>query len=64
MPRYNVTIPLYASVVYEVEAKNKKEAIERALDEGCPTLCHQCAHEVEIHDLKYTGCTATRLDGR
>ena len=61
MPRYIVTVPLYASVVREVEAKNQKDAIQKALDEGCPTVCHQCAREIEINDLKETGCSARRV---
>lgn len=62
MPRYIVTVPLFASVVREVEAKNRFEAVQNALDMGCPTLCHQCAGEVELIDIKETGCSARRAE--
>ena len=54
MPKYNVYIPVDAGANIEVEAESKKEAIEKAFDEGCPNLCHYCARELEVNDFSHT----------
>jgi len=35
MPNYRVTIPIAGAISTEVEADNKREAIEEALDKAC-----------------------------
>jgi len=50
--KYTVVIPLFAQTFMEVEANSKEEALEKALIGASePTLCHQCAHKVEINAI-------------
>lgn len=52
MPTYNVIIPISASIFITVKARNKKEAMEKALEEASPpTLCHYCANRVELGEV-------------
>jgi hypothetical protein len=46
-----VIIPWHATVFVEVDAENKKEAEEKALDEAYPSLCHQCSNEIQIDEI-------------
>jgi len=49
MPKYLVAFQVYATTWVEVEADSEEEAKEKAEQEiNEPTLCHQCADEVEI----------------
>jgi hypothetical protein len=48
MKKYSVSIPWHCCVYVEVEAEDEKEAIEKALKDVYPNLCHQCANEVEM----------------
>lgn len=50
--KYICYIRFGASVAVEVEANSPEEAAKKAYnsDEGNPTLCHACAHEVELGD--------------
>jgi hypothetical protein len=56
--RYFVSIPVYASATYYIEAESEQEAIQKAFDEGLPNICHQCSGDVEISDFN-TECEAT-----
>lgn len=52
MPKYSVTIPIYSFMTVEVEADNKKEAINKALDDAMPPcLCHQCSDDLEVGEI-------------
>jgi hypothetical protein len=51
MPKYGVSIPIYASAYVEVEADSEEEAIEKAEESYHVSLCHQCAREVEIGEF-------------
>ena len=48
---YRVSIPIGASAFITVEASSKEEAVQLALDRGCPTICCQCSNEVEIGEF-------------
>jgi len=39
---WSVSIPWHASFSVEVEATTRGEAIEKALSDHYPALCHQC----------------------
>lgn len=43
MPRYRVYLQTVASTVIEVEAEDKNEAYELAVDQRMPTICGQCS---------------------
>ena len=51
MKKWHVTIPLGASALVIVEAETKEEAIEKAINEGVPTVCHSCYEEVELGEF-------------
>ena len=52
MKKYSIYVTLHASTFIEVEAKNKKEAIGRALECASePSLCHQCSGIVQIDSV-------------
>lgn len=48
MKRYSVSIPYFASVIVQVNAKNKKDAIQQAYEDAYADLCHSCADTVEM----------------
>lgn len=48
MPKFTVIGIIGASASAEVEADTAEDAIDLA--DVSPSLCHQCAHEVEIGD--------------
>ncbi len=52
MKTYDVTLTVYASKTIRVKATNEDEAEETARDTlgFSPTLCHQCADEIELGD--------------
>lgn len=43
MPKYTVYLETCASTAISVEADNKEEAYERALEEAMPNICAQCS---------------------
>lgn len=43
MPKYRVYLQTVASTVIEVEAEDKNEAYELAVDQDMPTICAQCS---------------------
>ncbi len=56
MKKYRVIGLIGASADLGVyEAEDEEGAIEKAMDSDkgryCPTLCHQCAREIEISDI-------------
>ncbi len=52
MRKYNVFIPLYATIMVEVEANSKDEAINSAYDKtSLPMLCHECSRQLDINDF-------------
>ena len=55
MKKWLVSIPITADAMYEVEAETEKDAIQKAYEIGLPSLCNQCANEVEINDFGYDG---------
>ena len=48
--KYKVYLNGHASASVEVEADDIDEAREKAENEVYVSLCHQCAHEVEVSD--------------
>lgn len=49
LKKYSVSIPYHASVIVEVEATDKQDAVHAAWEKvGAPSLCHQCSDEVEM----------------
>jgi hypothetical protein len=48
---YSVLIPWHASVSVTVDARDKDEAREKALELAQPGLCHHCAGEIDIGDF-------------
>ena len=61
MKRYLVTIPFPASITIQVEAKNKKEAIDKAGDIAHVRVCYRCAREVEIGDFDWDNAEADEV---
>jgi hypothetical protein len=59
MKKWLVSIPLSADATYQIDAETKEEAIEKAYEKGVPTLCYQCADEVEIGDFAFDGDAVT-----
>ena len=55
MKKWTVSIPLAASATYNIDAETSEEAINKAFELGVPTLCHQCADDVEIGDFVLDG---------
>jgi len=50
--KYRVTLLVDATTIVEVEAKSKKEAMEKAMEEADrPCLCHQCSDRVDTGDI-------------
>lgn len=50
MTTWHVCITYDASVVVEVEAETEEEAKEKAFDNAHVSLCHHCAHELDLGD--------------
>ncbi len=48
MTKYYVNIPWFASLHVTVEANSVKEAMEKALEEAYPSLCHQCSGGINL----------------
>lgn len=46
MKTFFVSVPIFASTGVTVQAKNKEEAIEKAMDEIHPSLCWQCSQKL------------------
>ena len=53
MKTYNVSIPWHCSVFVTVEAEDEYLAKEKALNEACPKVCHQCSNRVEIGEINF-----------
>lgn len=52
MKTYSVCVPLFASTVIKVKAESKEAALEKALEKArTPSVCHQCARELEVGDV-------------
>jgi hypothetical protein len=51
MSKWSVSVPLHATGLIKVEAETKEEAIQKALEEGYWTLCHQCSRRVQIDSV-------------
>jgi len=49
MKEFNVAIPWTLTFSVKVKAQNEDEAIEKACKQR-PSVCHQCARDIEIHD--------------
>jgi hypothetical protein len=52
MPRYGVMFTATASHVEKVEADSPEDARERAREQAYVTLCHECAHKVDLGDFE------------
>lgn len=48
--KYSVSLSGYASKAVHVEAENPDEARVQAVEEAYVSLCHQCAHQVDVGD--------------
>lgn len=48
MKKYFVRIPYFCTVMVEVEADSPAEAIDLAVSNAFPSLCHQCSDEIEM----------------
>jgi hypothetical protein len=46
--KYTVHFTTVASTTVQVEADDPDEAIDRAYNEVYVSLCHQCAHEMDL----------------
>lgn len=51
MKKYLVIFEVYGSASAEVEADSKEEAQEKAARQVHPSVCHQCARDVQIDDV-------------
>ena len=52
MKKYVVTVIIDASVGVEVEALNKEDAYQKAIEQiDTPSLCHHCASEIDLGDI-------------
>jgi hypothetical protein len=61
MKRYTVTIPVFCSIQIKVEARSKKHALSKALNEALPpTICYQCSKYLEVGEINVDGAC---LDG-
>ena len=49
--KFRVTLIVDATTSCEVEADSKEEALEKAYQKGYPSVCHQCAQELEVNGL-------------
>ncbi len=52
MNTYRVYFATEASSVVTVEAEDRDDAIDKAYERHYVSLCHQCAHEVELGDFE------------
>lgn len=48
MRKYSVSIPYNCSVIVEVTAKNKQEAVRKAYDNVDDVLCCSCSEHMQI----------------
>lgn len=61
--QYNVSVPVYASMLVKVEATSKKQAIEKAIDSAWPpTLCHACSHQLDVGEINIDDITEDNVD--
>lgn len=62
--KYQVWLPINASVLVKVEAENEQAAIDAAFSKVGygPGLCHQCSNDVEFGDWREDGATAESYD--
>lgn len=51
MNKYSVSIPWHCSIIIEVEAKNKKAALESAVENAYPSLCCQCSGDIQMCEM-------------
>lgn len=51
MRKFLVTIPWHATHYVEVWANNKKEAIEKGLEEASPYLCCHCSKDICLDEF-------------
>ncbi len=52
MPKYIVSIPMFATVFATVEAESEESAIIKAESSYHASLCNQCSNDIELgeHD--------------
>lgn len=50
LKKFFVRIPWHATAIYEIEAKNKKDALQKAFDQGHPSVCCHCSKNLEIDE--------------
>ena len=63
MKKWCVSIPINASAIFTIEAETEEEAIQKAYEEGVPTICHYCSDYVDIEDWTLDGdAVAEALD--
>lgn len=55
MAKYFVRIPVFADWLVTVEADNESSAIDKALKNFYPNLCHSCADLVELSEIDPAG---------
>ena len=51
MSKYYVTFEGYAGTTVEVDADSEEQAREEACKLVGPSLCHQCASELDLGDI-------------
>ncbi len=61
MPKYHVSVPVYANVFVVVEAESEETAIVKAERSRYPSVCAQCAVHVEIGELDDSGESSAML---
>lgn len=63
---FRVVAPVFAStVIGEVKAKTRQEAIDKILDSAevhTPSLCHYCAGNIEVGDVDFDNADAYAID--
>lgn len=60
--KFWVSVPVWASAGIEIKAESAEEAIEKAMLELSPCLCHHCASEVDLSDLNWDEAEAEPID--
>ncbi len=62
MHKFYVSFPVFAHAGMTVEAETQDDAIKIAEDELYPSLCHQCAREIDLGDLDYEHVTVDPIE--
>lgn len=46
---------MYADFLVRIKSASEKEAIDNALQSYLPSLCHQCANNIELGEIDHAG---------